>query len=787
MSATVTEIIGTVALTAASIGLSAALAPSVPDPQAGKQPVKQPIPYANVGYGRARIAGAFMLDEVTANILERVFAFHQGQIDGYEQWYLNDDKVRLYETGAVIPLKDGSYSSDDWNYGRIYGTDPLLPIINLLGLNAVDPTTAPVIIQTRLGLATETAYSDLATELPAAWSTSCRGDGIASYWIRVRSGGLSIYPKQFPNGKPSPSVAARLSLVYDWRDGSQSKDDASTWAWSDNPIVCWVNDLWRKWDYDWDKCFAPTLDILTVSADVCDEDVPVKGLLAVVQADASHGDTSFQLSKAAGLHAGMMVNLAPNQDNAETVTVASVSGTSSPFTINISGTLAHSHAMYEHVTWLSDPTNPATEKRYTCNGYYTGGNQLSDVVLQFRTCCDGWMCRNGQGAVIIKAGRYEEPTVTLTADDIIDYAWSSYVVDEQACNQLNVSYCAPEFDYNQVDTDPWNDEEDIVQRGATRAQSFYPQWCQQNSQARRLAKRALAKLLAGSGTIRTKLSGMDGIGERYIRVQAGPNEIDELDDVVVEVTGDPEIAEDGLSIVFTVTAADPNVDAWNYLTEEGGGPSTVDRVEGEQLDAPTITSSSAMFDTTGTGDTQGVRIEIDATGPDRNDLTWSARWRKTGAVSWVEASYPSITAYPDVVIDTDFVPADASIEVEVAYLTGAGSLSDWSPTTTVSTSTSNVAPGAPSDVTESVSGTDATIGWRNPTSSNFAAARVWRAAHGAGFGAAADVSGAEPGPLGGTGSYLDAGLTSGAYDYWVTAENSAGTPSGHTGPVTVTI
>ncbi len=755
-SVSVAEIVGTVAITAATIGLNAALAPSTPDPQSGKQQVKQSVPYACFGYGRARIAGAVMLDEAAGQLLERVFAVAQGQIDGYEQWYLNDDKVRLV-AGVVQSLDDGSYPD------------------------------SRVQIQSRLGLPTETAYAALASELPQAWSASARGDGIASYYIRCRNGKLQDFPKQFPNGKPQPSVSARLLLVWDWRDATQHQNDPTSWKWSDNPVICWVNDLWRVWGYDWARCFAPTLDNSTAQADICDELVPVKTVVTTLGADADSGDSVVLLNSVNGLAAGWSFVLAPNADTQETRTVSSISGSGAPYSVTLTAPLSYDHKLYEHVKWSANPAAPPMEKRYTVNGFYQANVALSDVILQFRTCCDGWMCRNGEGAVVIKVGRFEQPTVTITGSDIVDYSWSSFVVDEQACNQLNVSFCAPQFDYSQVDTDPWSDETDIDARGTTRAQAFYPQWCQYNSQARRLAKRQLWRLLAGSGTIRTLLSGMPAIGERYIRVQAGPDDIDELNDVVVEITGDPEIAEDGLSIIFTVTAASPVIDEWDYLTEEGDGPNTVDRLSAVSLTAPIITSVTPVFSGSGSGGTQGVRLILDATGPDRDDLSWQLRWRIAGDTDWTESSYPSITSHPNVAIRTEFVPADASLEVEAGYVTGAGASGPWSLLWTVSTSTASVPPAAPGSLSVSVSGTTATVLWRNPTSAVLAGSRVWRAGHGVAFASATDVSGLRIGGLGATDSFADTGLASGAYDYWVTAENAGGARSGPAGPVTATI
>ena len=84
-----------------------------------------------------------------------------------------------------------------------------------------------------------------------------------------------------------------------------------------------------------------------------------------------------------------------------------------------------------------------------------------------------------------------------------------------------------------------------------------------------------------------------------------------------------------------------------------------------------------MVFTDSTGGSEGVRLRITATGPSRDDLNWSARWRVVGSSSWVEGSYVDIDPGTPVLLETGFVAAD-DLEIEVAYTTGGGGMSDWS-------------------------------------------------------------------------------------------------------------
>jgi hypothetical protein len=735
-----------------------ALAPGIPSPAAGAQAVLQPIPPRIRGYGVARLAGAFMFDEAKNNFLYLVFALHDGRIDSFGQWYMNDDRVAMnpaYDSGppAVVTLPDQAYSN-----GRIR-------------------------VQTRLGLPTETAYASLVAnaDMGPIWDSTARGDGIASYYMACEGGRLQDFPTSYPNGKPQPSNAARLACVYDWRDVAQSPTDETTWKWSANPIVCLINDLWTEHAYDWDREIAPNLASHTAEADVCDQTFAILNKCTRVNQAANATQTNIVLEDVTGLSIGMTFYV----DSQAFVVTSFTSDPPLGTNVGWSGTgLAAAVGVGAVARWKADPGSPGSEPRYQVNGFYNQDNALSDIVTSFLQTCDGWMSRDGAGAIVVRAGHYYDPTVTLTAADITDYAWQSYVVEEQACNTLRVQFCSPANDYSVVDTDDWADEDDIAARGGEAIpQPFTLNWVQSNGQARRLAKREMSRRLAATGTIKCKLSGLRALGERYIRVQLGAGEIDELAEAVVEVTDAPEIGDDGMSITFTVRTADPNIDAWNAATEEGDGPSTGTRIVGEALIAPTVTSAAIFFD----GSTLGVRLRLVVVGPARNDLTWAARWRISGGVSWNEANYSDADPGGGVTLETGFVAPDTTVEYEVAYLTGAGSLSPWSTLASISTSTAAEPPSVPTGITATGGEDSATIGWRNPSSFNFSTARVYRAASGAGFGAAVAIGTDLVGALGAIMAYVDAGIGAGAYDYFVVGKNAAGVASSPDGPATATV
>lgn len=425
------------------------------------------------------------------------------------------------------------------------------------------------------------------------------------------------------------------------------------------------------------------------------------------------------------------------------------------------------------------------EPRYQFGGNYTADTQPQARREAMLAACDGWLSTNGRGHMVMKVGRYTEPTFTLTGDHIEGYEWSAFNPDEENINKLIVSYVDPSKDYTETECDPWVDEDDITATGRERSEGLSLTWVQSHSQARRLAKRKMSRLQAERrGRIITGLYGLNGLGQRYIRVQ-NP-ELDSMADVVVEVMGvefDPVSAQ----VVFDVILADTAIDAWNPATEEGNAVSGAERPDPEALPAPSITSVTAFFEQTGSG--TGVRLNVVGAGPDREDLTWYVRWRVSGAGSWVEGQFADSDPTGGFDVDTGFVPADATLQVQAAYETGGGVLSEWGPATpaTVDTSTAAAAPSVPTGLSAEGSASGIAVSWNNPSSANFVGARVWYGSVGSAFGSATDASGLLTASPGTADSFTITGLSLGDYDVWVTAENAVPAASAPAGPVTATV
>lgn len=315
-----------------------------------------------------------------------------------------------------------------------------------------------------------------------------------------------------------------------------------------------------------------------------------------------------------------------------------------------------------------------TEPRYRSSVAHKHTDEHKGPTSNFLATFDGWIAPRSDGALVVYSGRYYAPDPIddlIGPDEIVSYNWEGGAVDDgEAVNEVVCSYISAEHDYNSVEADPWRDEADIATRGKVLSAPLEAQ-IPSHGQSRRLAKRRISRKLAvNRGTVTTNIAGRHARGKRYIWLKLaeagttfyeGPAEIWSL---TRAVRG---------GITFSWVAADPNVDNWNPATEEGEPAALGNRVAAQPLTAPAIVSVVAIQNA------EGVFLSIEASGPDRDDLQWYVRFRKVGAGVWgPENEFADTDPGADVTLVAGPVPADTTVEVQVAYRIGDGRYSPWS-------------------------------------------------------------------------------------------------------------
>jgi hypothetical protein len=210
------------------------------------------------------------------------------------------------------------------------------------------------------------------------------------------------------------------------------------------------------------------------------------------------------------------------------------------------------------------------EPRYRCSMWFQFDCKPEDVINGILSTCDGWMSENGDGTLSLTVGYYREPAVTLTEKHILAFGVSYGQPDEQAVNQLDITFTDPAQNYATVQTENWRDEDAISLTGVVRSQPLDLTWVQSNSQARRLASRAIQRLNpAMSGSFTTTLYGLAAVGKRWVALKYPF--VSGLQDCVVEIQS-AEIDLMAGRVTFNFNRIGDDIEAYDPETDEGEPP-----------------------------------------------------------------------------------------------------------------------------------------------------------------------------------------------------------------------
>lgn len=665
---------GNLGLVAVGLGRIAGAFASKPRPETSATAIRTPRPARVSAYGRSRLFPAIICYETAANGTSvDIGAYHDGEIDGIEQFYLNDEAVGTSGGGIggfVLVGGDGRYGGDKVSIQLTDGSSP------------------------GAGLSTATSL------LPGIWSSGHRGDGVVLAALFCAPVKQEEFLKIYPNGVPSLSLVSRWQLCPDFN--APDPTDESGWTWTENVIRQLGHYKLVREGVDYATKIEPALEFWQAAQDICDEAIALKA-----------GGTEPRWRSC----------------------------------------VAHKH---------------------------TDTHKAVNAALL--AACDGWISPRADGALAVYAGKFQSPTVSIGGAEVLAFEWDGVGVDDDiAANEIVCSYISAPHGYTAAETDPWVDEDDIFERGRVLSTSLDAD-VPSHGQVRRLAKRDMARTNAlHRGTVITNRAGRKARGHRYINLtieEAGTT----FFDGVAEITGLTRNIETG-GVTFTWVAADPNIDAWNPATEEGEPAALGDRVAPEPLDAPVITDLVAELDDTGTN----ARIYIEVTGPDRDDLTWFARWRASGGSIWNEQAYSDIDPGPSVELLTGLVPTDLTIEIEAAYQVGDGRVSPWSALDSVSTSAATLPPGPTTNVSATGGVGAITPAWRNPASINYSYTRSYYGVTNV-FGSATALSPDDAASPSAVRSLTFTGISPGTYYVWTRAYSGAGVPAAATiAPSTVVV
>jgi hypothetical protein len=280
---------------------------------------------------------------------------------------------------------------------------------------------------------------------------------------------------------------------------------------------------------------------------------------------------------------------------------------------------------------------------YQCWGTYELSEEPRAVLRELLATCDGELYTLPSGKIGIRGGKWDAPTVTITEDMVLAADIEQGNDRLAAFNRLKISYTSPHHDYQEVEAEPWDDEDNQALTGAVLTQDLSLPWVPSNTQARRLAKIAMAK---GNPRwklrLKTNLAALKAYGERTVRVTLPSYGIDEPFHVRrMEVAGDMSSA--------TLDLASLDAAAYAFDTgTEAGTPPPIPVSTTVAATPPAVTGATAWFaPTVLTGGASAVQLRVKVATPSPDVWNTRGQIRKQGATDWVamtaEAQYQLIS------------------------------------------------------------------------------------------------------------------------------------------------
>lgn len=414
-----------------------------------------------------------------------------------------------------------------------------------------------------------------------------------------------------------------------------------------------------------------------------------------------------------------------------------------------------------------------TEKRYECSGFDTTENDPKAATNAILAACDGWICERGDGALLFTVGKFRESRVaTLTDADLVGHQVQYDVLFEDEINRLIPKFTDPAIDYGTSDTDFFEDTAAQLAAGRVLAQEADYRWVQKWRQARRLGLRDWRRLREKiSGSLDVRLSGINAVYSRWVRLTT-PLTLPRLNGKLVENRKSTlALLNGGFNMEFMKHP--DNIDAWDPAVDEKQQPPVPPRPNADDIVTPVIN----LVQSRGSGGSVFIRVVI--IDPNDASLTPVVRYRVANNGSgnpgaWVDQTFQDASPSGGFIeLNTQTVPVNQQIDVQVAFLASNNKYGDWSTLEQVTSIGDPNPPGVVTGASATGGAGQATFNWTAPNSPNYSGSRLyWNSADD--FGSATLVSPPEYGAPGAPDSRVVTGIPAGTRYGWVVAINTSG-------------
>lgn len=641
---TLSSIVGAAVVGAVMIGIMLLMGQD--PPKMDYQATRQPMPERQfILGGPVRAPPAYMAYEENNNLSVDVLEFAGHKICGVRFFFLHDDYVTVADEGTGFITATPEYSD-----GRYLGN-----IVRIFY---------------RLGLASQTAYSQVISALPTGvWTADHRGDGIADMALLCKGVAREDLTKRYPYLLPQPSPVVDGAALWDPRDEAQDPDDPDTWV------------AYDEWDEE----------------ETYDEGdrVLFRGVPYYCREDGTTGTPpwEFQTTAPAGGRTGTMLIVEHHEEWCSVINNPVLQwlhyelnddygegydrATTFP-PARIAHLIGEANLCDELVTKANGDKVP----RYRNMMFGKFPDKPESTKAKILASCDGWTSETGDGSLILWVGVYREPPpdLTIKAKHIISAIVREGTPDEENINVMPLSFTSPAHKFKEVPGQPWRDEANIGATGKERSSPLALTNVQEHLQVRMLAKRAENRARAPRfGRFVLRLYGLRVLGWRWVRIEYPfwPG----MSSCVVEVQPDPdpEVDLQAGTVSIEWRQINPNtIDAFDPATEEGTPPPFLEGTNAGILPVPQNLEGEAIA-----GPPSRIELSWDEI-IGRDELRYAIRYRLADDGSGEPGPWTTTTPQ-SLSVSAGRIHFSLAVEtlgteyiVQVASVGTTGAFSDWS-------------------------------------------------------------------------------------------------------------
>lgn len=418
-----------------------------------------------------------------------------------------------------------------------------------------------------------------------------------------------------------------------------------------------------------------------------------------------------------------------------------------------------------------------TEQRYRIGGYYSLDDAPKEVMGRMLAACDGQVFQTAEGKVGIIGGRWSEPDVTITADDIMEFHAKPGFDPFTDFNVLKGSFISAAHDYQPTELPEIRDAAALATQ-PERTEQLDFDMVPSGAQAQRLMKIHFAKnRRATTGTLTTNLVGLkarfpkaDGI--HTIRIAAPEFGLNG----VFEVTSHRFSVPDGWCEIGIASIANPY--GWNAATEERPLPATTAQLR-KATDTALVPAGASLTQVPVrvSADVYGGKLRLTVNSVARRDLTLQAQVAPgdvavtSTTARWTEMGGDRFSA------ETGILQNEQVYTVRYRWRGQAA----WQRAGAVTIVANPNVPAVPTEF-QRIGSSGVELTWRNP-SDNFWKARIFRSQTNSFAGAAQVLDiGGTPGLVS---TFRGSQATGTTWFYWVVALNGSSVASPPAGPISI--